>query len=100
MGELGNAVRHTTLGVNASLDQTGSDGIDPNTFRGQFVCQAKGKGLNRSFAGCIVYIFMRHALEGSRRTDIDDPASVMGAHIGHRMARNLDCCRNIEKNMH
>ena len=30
MGELGNAVRHATLGMNASLNQTGSDGIDPN----------------------------------------------------------------------
>ena len=53
MGELGNAVRHATLGMNASLNQTGSDGIDPNAFGGQFVCQAWGKGLNRSFIGCL-----------------------------------------------
>ena len=65
MGELGNAVRHATLGMNASLNQTGSDGIDPNTFGGQFVCQAKGEGLNCSFAGRLVYILMRHALAGS-----------------------------------
>ena len=100
MGELGNAVRHATLGIYANLNQTGLDGIDPNAFGGQFVCQAWGKSLNRSFTGCIVYLFMRHALVGSRRTDIDHPTSVMGAHIGHRLARNLDRCRNIEKNMH
>ena len=65
MCELGNAVRHTTFGVNTGFDQTGSDGIDPNTFGGQFVCQAKGEGLNCSFAGRLVYILMRHALAGS-----------------------------------
>ena len=43
MGELGNAVRHAKLDLNASLDQTGSEVTDPNAFEGQLVCQAYGK---------------------------------------------------------